>query len=299
MHPDPTDRTLPCRPSRPLPRCRRRWLLPPACGLLLAVGGAWSPTSAAPGETAAEQTVPERGTADERSAAVAERLMTALGGRETWDRTRFISFGFAGRRSHWWDKHTGRHRLEGQDREGRRYVVLHDVVSREGRAWLDGEPLEGDPLAEMLENAYGAWINDTYWLAAPYKLRDPGVRLAWEREETIDGRTHDVVRLEFGEVGLTPGDRYWMFVDRDSGLVSRWAYVLEHQPADAEPTVWRWEGWQRYGEVMLTPERYRMGDDRNLSLAPIAVWDQLDDRIFEQPDAMPPAGGAEPEGEAQ
>lgn len=232
----------------------------------------------------------EQGEADERAAAVAARLMEALGGEEAWADTRFVSFGFAGRRSHWWDRHTGRHRLEGTTQEGERYVVLQDVDERTGSVWLDGEKLEGERAAEMLENAYGAWINDTYWLIAPYKLRDPGVSLAWDREETIDGRTYDVLALSFEGVGLTPGDRYWVWVDRESGLMDRWAYVLEHQPPDSEPAAWNWEGWQRYGEVQLAPRRVQVGGDRVLDLSPIAVPETIPDPVFTSPE---PVAGSE------
>ena len=34
-----------------------------------------------------------------------------------------------------------------------------------------------EQLGEMLENGRRAWINDSYWLVMPYKLRDPGVTL--------------------------------------------------------------------------------------------------------------------------
>jgi len=257
----------------------------PATVLVLTLSLALAPTLPA----AAEQ-----GTADERAAAVAARAMEALGGEEAWAKTRYLSFGFAGRRWHWWDRATGRHRVEGTDQEGARWVVLHDLDSREGEAWIGGEKAAGEQAAELLENAYGAWVNDTYWLLVPYKLRDPGVTLAYDREATLDGKTYDVLALSFAHVGLTPGDRYWVYIDRDTGLMDRWEYVLEHQPPDAEPTAWRWEGWQRYGAIMLAPRRAQIGNDRVLDLSPIAVPDSLPDSVFTSPEPVAPAAGAEP-----
>jgi hypothetical protein len=231
---------------------------------------------------------------DPRAAAVADRAAAALGGAEAWDATRFISFHFAGRRAHVWDKATGRHRVEGTTRDGEPYVVLHNVVTREGRAWVGGEPAAGAQAAELLENAHAAWINDTYWLLMPYKLRDPGVVLRWDGEDEIDGVAYDRLALSFAQVGLTPGDRYWAWFNRETGLLDRWGYVLEDQPSDADPTLWLWQGWQRYGRIQLAPLRKQVGGDRTLDLAPIEVADRVPDAVFESPAPAPAAGGDPP-----
>jgi hypothetical protein len=219
--------------------------------------------------------------------SVVDHLNQALGGRQAWDNTHYLRFTFAGRRSHWWDKWTGRHRLEGKTKEGQRYVVVENVNTKEGTAWLDGKKLEGEKAQEMLKNAYGAWVNDTYWLIEPYKLQDPGVNLSYAGEETIDGKTYDKLALSFGKVGLTPGDRYTVYVNRSTGLMDRWAYVLEDMPKDAPPTAWLWEGWQKYGNIMLAPHRVQVGaPDHKLELSDIAVMDQLPDTVFTSPEPV-------------
>lgn len=226
---------------------------------------------------------------------LAARVGAALGDREAWEETRYLSFGFAGRRMHWWDRYTGRHRVEGTDREDRKYLVLHDVDDRgaEGRAWLDGAEQAGDELAGLLENAYGAWINDTYWLLAPYKLHDPGVSLSHDGTETVDGVEYEKLMLTFDGVGLTPGDRYWLYVHPETGLVDRWAYVLEgwtNEDGAPPPTMWEWRGWQEMGSgILLAPSRIQVGGEnagRELSLAPIAVPAELADSVFESPEPV-------------
>ena len=61
----------------------------------------------------------------------------------------------------------------------------------------------------------------------------------------------------------------------DTGLVDRWAYILQDMPKEGPPTIWKWEGWQKYGNIMLAPHRTQMGNDRKLELSDIAVMDQL------------------------
>jgi hypothetical protein len=215
--------------------------------------------------------------------SVVDHLTQALGGRPAWDNTHYIRFNFLGRRTHWWDKWTGRHRLEGDTKEKQHYVVIENVNTKEGSAWLDGKKLEGEKAQEMVKNAYGAWVNDTYWLIEPYKLRDPGVNLSYAGEEKLDGKTYDKLAVSFGTVGLTPGDRYWVYVNRDTGLMDRWEYILQDMPKDGPPLIWRWEGWQKYGNIMLSPHRVQVGGDRKLEISDIAVSDQLPDSVFTSP----------------
>ena len=217
---------------------------------------------------------------------LAAEVLQALGGQQAWDETRFLRFTFAGRRTHWWDKWTGRHRVEGQTQDGKRYLVLSNLNSKEGSAYLDGQKLEGDPVKEWLERAYGAWVNDTYWLLMPYKLRDPGVNLSYVGEETIDGVEYDKLLLTFEGVGLTPGDRYWAFINSDTHLMDRWAYVLQGSEPGTAPTVWKWEGWAKHGNIQLAPRRAMVGSDRVLELSNLAVFVTLPDEVFTSPEAV-------------
>ena len=233
----------------------------------------------------AAQTAPSAPTASD----VANQVMQALGGKEAWDSTHYLRFTFAGRRTHHWDKWTGRHRVEGQTPEGKKYVVLENINTHQGEAWLDGKKVEGDELKTWLDRGYGAWVNDTYWLLMPYKLQDPGVNLTYEGTEQLDGNTYDKLHLSFGNVGLTPGDEYWAWINRDTHLMDRWAYLLQAAPGEqraAEPTPWRWQGWQKYGKIMLSPTRAQVTGDRKLELGDIAVFDTLPHSVFTSPDPV-------------
>jgi hypothetical protein len=223
------------------------------------------------------------GAADPRAPtadSVADHLLHALGGQAAWDGTHYLKWTFAGRRTHWWDKYTGRHRVEGATKEGQKYVVLDNLNTHEGRAWVDGKEVTGDEAKPWLERGYGTWVNDSYWLLMPYKVRDPGVHLEYAGEESIDGHIYDKLALSFGQVGLTPGDRYWAYVNRDTGLMDRWAYILQDMPKDGPPTVWKWEGWERYGAMMLAPHRVQVGGDGKLELSDIAAPAELPDTVF-------------------
>jgi len=219
--------------------------------------------------------------------AIADQVMNALGGKQAWDSTHYLRFTFAGRRTHHWDKWTGRHRVEGTGQDGKKYVVLENINTHEGQAWVDGKKVEGDDLKKWLERGYGAWVNDTYWLLMPYKLKDQGVNLEYADSEQLDGKTYDKLHLSFGKVGLTPGDQYWAWINRDTHLMDRWAYLLQDQPRDAAPTAWLWQDWQKVGKIMLAPTRKQVGGDKTLPLSDLAVYDSLPDSVFTSPTPVP------------
>lgn len=225
----------------------------------------------------------EQGTADPEAAALAARVLDAMGGEEAWAQARFLRFGFAGRRQHAWDRATGMHRVEGQTQEGESYVAIQDLDSREGEVWLDGERATGERAAELLENAYGAWVNDTYWLLMPTKLRDPGVTLTHHGTREIEGTAYEVLHLSFAGVGLTPGDQYWAYVHPETGLMEYWAFLLESMEPDAEPVLWRWTGWQEHAGIRLAGRREQVGGERVLELAPIEVSRQVPAGVFDGP----------------
>ena len=230
--------------------------------------------------------------ADAKAQEIAARVLQSLGGREAWDRTRYIRFGFGmeqdgkfrGRR-HVWDKWSGRYRVEGTTREGQPFVTLMNINTKQGRAWLAGKELAGDELKKALESGYGMWVNDTYWLLMPYKMTDPGVTLKYAGEEKgANGAMYDKVNLSFDNVGLTPKDTYWVWVNRGTGMVDRWDYVLKGEKVP--PTTWMWTGWKKYGDIMLAGERLNAKENRKLLLPGIEVIQTLPDKVFTSPDPV-------------
>jgi hypothetical protein len=198
---------------------------------------------------------------------LADQVMQALGGAPAWSATRYLRFDFAVerggkeimRRAHTWDKWSGDYRLEGRRREDQKpYRVVMNLHTKEGAAWLDGAPLAGDDLKKQLENGYAAWVNDTYWLLMPYKLKDPGVTLALDGERREGGAVWDKLLLTFDSVGLTPKDKYWAHVNRATRLVDRWEFVLKGEKG--EPTAFDWKGWRAYGSIQLASERVNPKD---------------------------------------
>ncbi|MBK7641547.1 MAG: hypothetical protein IPJ19_00630 [Planctomycetes bacterium] len=207
---------------------------------------------------------------DPKAIAIADEVMQALGGRAAWDKARVLCWNFFGRRSHVWDRQTGDYRLE----EGNK-VILMNLETGKGRVYDHGaEITDAKEIEAELKRARSVWINDSYWLLMPYKLKDSGLTLKYSGEgDLADGRKADVLELSFQAVGDTPDNRYLVFVARDTHLVERWQY-FEHR-ADKEPKMdTPWTGWGPHGGIQLAASRgdkRPMGDLQVLDTPPASL----------------------------
>ena len=59
-------------------------------------------------------------------------------------------------------------------------------------------------IADLTKLGKGQWINDTYWLVMPFKLKDSGVTLKYVGDgKTQAGDDADVLAMTFKNVGVT------------------------------------------------------------------------------------------------
>ena len=213
---------------------------------------------------------------DARAIEIADAVMEKMGGWKNWDRTRYLTWKFFGRRLHVWDKWTGNIRFEETDR-----VTLMNIHSREGRVWRGGaEITTPDSLKKYLDRAYRAWINDSYWLVMPYKLKDTGVTLAYSGEGKMEnGRDAFVLTLTFENVGVTPQNKYDVYVDREHLLVEQWAFYRNASDPESR-FINAWTDWKRHGKIMLSANRGKRAH------TDVAVFDELPMSIFESPEPV-------------
>lgn len=210
-------------------------------------------------------------TMDAKAKKIADEVVDTLGGREKYDATRYITWVFAGKNFHIWDKYTGNVRIENKSGD----LVLMNINTKKGRAWEKGREIkQPEVLAKKINWGYKAWTNDSYWLVLPYKLHDDGVTLKYTREDkTADGKLADVLTMTFESVGVTPNNKYELFIEKDSHMLSQWRYYINSE--DTEP---RFElplnNWAYYGDIMLSDGRGK------LTLNPINVYQTLPSKFM-------------------
>ena len=156
---------------------------------------------------------------------VIEKVWEGAGGKKPWQNSRFLTFVFAPekdgktsiRRAHLWDRHTGDYRFENKTADNQKLTVLFNIKNQKGTSYLNGKALSDWANVKQIEKAYSYFIYDSYWLLAPLKLENEGVSVFLENTEVIEGINCEVLHLTFGNVGITSGDQYWLYVNSESG----------------------------------------------------------------------------------
>ena len=218
---------------------------------------------------------------DAKAIEIADAVMEKMGGWENWNQTRYITWRFFGRRMHVWDKWTGNLRHEDGD-----MLILMNINTKKGRVWFGGtEQTNPDSVKKYMNQGYRRWINDSYWLVMPYKLKDTGVTLKYSGEDkTLDDRPAHKLTLTFHNTGVTPQNKYDVWVDQEHNLVTEWAFY--RNASNAEPRFRNpWTNWTKHGNILLSDGRgsTRRGERKHTD---IAVFDTLPASVFESPDPV-------------
>ena len=209
---------------------------------------------------------------DARAIEIADEVMEQMGGRAAWDNTRFIRWTFFGRRTLLWDKWEGQVRIDFSDSDE---VYLVNIHTGGGKVFKDGTyQTQPDTLAKYLSRAKSIWINDSYWLCMPFKLKDSGVTLKYLGEEGPQDSLFHKLQLTFEEVGDTPENKYWVMVEGESKLVKEWQFFTQY--SDEEPRFTTpWVDYQPYGQILLSGNRGRG------QLTDIGVFEEVPESVFE------------------
>lgn len=210
---------------------------------------------------------------DPKAVALADEVMDALGGRKNWDKTRYITWNFFGNRRLTWDKWTGDVRIDYLKSD---QTTLLNVNTEKGRVMKNGQELtQPDSVTKYVGQAKSAWINDSYWLLMPYKLKDSGVTLKYiGPEKTEEGFEAEKIQLTFENVGDTPQNKYYVWISPVSHMVIQWAYFAK---ADNEKPnfITPWKSYTKQGKVMIS------GDRGQRQITDIAVFSKLPESVFE------------------
>ncbi len=204
---------------------------------------------------------------DQKAIALADMTMEAMGGRTAYENARYLSWNFFGSRKHVWDKMTGDVYIKSLKED---YELHMNIKNMKGSLKMGGQDIQQqDSLTKYLQKGKEMWINDSYWLVMPYKLKDSGVTLKYLGEgDTTDGVLADKVELTFNNVGVTPLNKYHVYIQKDTKLVVQWDFftnTTDEEPRFSTP----WTDYKEYGGIMLSSGR------GNYTLSEIMVSDSL------------------------
>jgi hypothetical protein len=204
----------------------------------------------------------------EGALAIARQVEAASGGRAAFEAMTKLDFDWsveikdkvAVKNSYTWNPHTKEVTFEGMDGNSKLRVDFSNIDNKEGKVLLDGKPVAQDQKDALINSAYAHFINDSYWLIMPLKLFDPGVHLALMKPEKKEGKIYQVLHMEFENVGLTPKDQYWLFMNPETHLIDGWRFIL----TGGKKGEFKWKEYRKVGPLTLST--YRPSADGSKSI---------------------------------
>ncbi|GIZ08455.1 hypothetical protein [Flavobacterium sp. UMI-01] len=202
-----------------------------------------------------------------------QNMQDAMGGMKNYNNTKYIQWDF-GKRKLYWNKWTGDVRVENPEAN---QVILVNINTLKGKAYENGNLITDEQkTTKLLQQAQKWWINDSYWLVMPWKLQDPGVHLSYVKTANLpDGHTADVLQLTFNAVGVTPENKYWVYIDQKEHLIKQWSYFKKYDDAEPKFTL-AWDNYQKMGNILLSFNRSQgAGGPKN-----VVVKSDFDESLF-------------------
>ena len=245
------------------------------CLVSLAAGCGPGRTAAATQSTIAAFDVSK---SDPKAVAIADEVLNAVGGQANWDKAKEIIWSQAlvidGKLQdvvkHAWDRWNGRHQFTRWFGDGGSAIAMHELFSDTSFGFTQTEAGRFSQLKEDKEKAVvearRRFDLDTYMLFMPFKLKDPGVHLAYSQEmQELDNTDpaappkYDIIKITFDQgVGPGAGDTWYLSVDKASHMPAWIEHVAAGKP-DNERGGFRLEDWKDVGGLKFATRRMTLG----------------------------------------
>lgn len=164
----------------------------------------------------------------ENAELLADKVLEALN-QPAWDSLAYIKWTFFfGKHHYHWDKKQNRAIVEWKKNK-----VLLDLDQVDGDAYSDGKLVTGEEKSKLIQKAWNIWCNDSFWLCAPYKIKDPGTSRSVVSENGKKG-----LKIEYESGGVTPGDIYVWWLDEDY-MPNAWQMWVQILPFKGVRNTWQ------------------------------------------------------------
>ncbi len=126
------------------------------------------------------------------------------------------------------------------------YHVNLDTRTLLGNATSDGKELTGQELSNALNTAWQYFANDSFWLVAPFKVFDEGVRRTFVSTKEGNG-----LLVTYTSGGVTPGDSYLWILDENNRPI-KWKMWVKIIPIGGMEVSWT--NWNQINGVWFSSE---------------------------------------------
>jgi hypothetical protein len=159
-----------------------------------------------------------------------DKIQAAIN-QKAWDTTAAVSFSFRGNHHYLWDKKRNLVQVKWDDKK-----VLYNNKTLEGVAYKNDKKLSNSQKTDAIKKANDYFNNDSFWLIAPFKLRDAGTTRSIVMQDK-----QEALMVTYASGGSTPGDSYVWLVD-ENYLPKAWRMWVSIIPEGGLETSW--EEWK-------------------------------------------------------
>lgn len=159
------------------------------------------------------------------------RAMEAAVNKVAWDSTTYVAWTFRDEHDYIWDKDRNFVKVSWDNKE----VLLH-TKSVTGMAYIDEKEVEGEERDQLIQEAWGYFCNDSFWLNPVVKAFDPGV----QRSIVTPEEGGKALKVSYQSGGVTPGDSYLWILD-DNNRPKAWKMWVSIIPVGG--LSFSWEDW--------------------------------------------------------
>jgi hypothetical protein len=161
-----------------------------------------------------------------KAEALTDKIQEAIN-QKAWDTTAAISFTFRGNHHYLWDK---KHHLVQVEWDNKK--VLYHTQTLKGIAYENNKKFDGSQKVEAIKTANDYFNNDSFWLIAPFKLRDAGTTRSIVMQDKKER-----LMVTYATGGSTPGDSYVWFVNQNY-MPTAWQMWVSIIPVGGLKTSW-------------------------------------------------------------
>jgi hypothetical protein len=166
----------------------------------------------------------------EAADALADNMLDALD-YEAYKKTDYIEWTYQNKRRYEWDKVNNLCTVRWKEYK----VDLHLNFPERSKAYVHSFNIIGEQRDQLVTTALNYFNNDSFWLVAPYKVYDDGVKRSVVKR---DGK--DALLVTYTQGGTTPGDSYLWSFDTSGKPVKfkMWTDLLPMDGLEASWTDW-------------------------------------------------------------
>lgn len=167
-----------------------------------------------------------------KAEALTDKIQEAIN-QKAWDSTAAVAFTFMGNHHYLWDKKRNLVHVQWSDKK-----VMYNSQTLEGVAYENDKKLSNTDKLEAIKKANDYFNNDSFWLIAPFKLRDAGTTRSIVMQDN-----QEALMVTYASGGSTPGDSYIWILDQNY-VPQTWRMWVSIIPIGGLETSW--EEWKTF-----------------------------------------------------